>query len=372
MATPNLTPRNHQEGNIGTSLKNWLKGWFTSIFVSGTITDGVNDVTVSEIRNQIDNPTTPDADQIQTNVSGQTVQDHIDNTSNPHSVDKTDVGLSNVDNVQQMPLSYLDTDDALTADSDVKVPSQSAIKSYVDGLLSANDAMVFKGVIDCSANPNYPSASAGHTYRISVAGKLGGASGESVEVGDIAICTVDGSASGDQATVGANWVIIQVNIDGAVVAKSPFSSVSGNLPKYSGTTGRIIEDSGIAVSEVTALKVANITFIIDGGGSAITTGIKGDVLVPFGCVINEVTLLANQSGSIVVNIWKDTYNNFPPTVDDKITASAPPTIATATKSQDSTLTGWTTAITAGDILRFNVDSVTDIQRVTVILKVTRT
>ncbi len=46
---------------------------------------------------------------------------------------KSDVGLANVDNVQQLPMSYLDTDTALTASSDVKVPSQNAIKAYVDG-----------------------------------------------------------------------------------------------------------------------------------------------------------------------------------------------------------------------------------------------
>ena len=84
-----------------------------------------------------------------------------------------------------------------------------------------------------------------------------------------------------------------------------------------------------------------------------------------------MTALADQTGSIVVDIWKDTYANFPPTDADSITASAPPTISTATKAQDATLTGWTTSIAAGDILRFNVDSVTSIQRVTLSLKVTK-
>jgi hypothetical protein len=113
-------------------------------------------------------------------------------------------------------------------------------------------------------------------------------------------------------------------------------------------------------------------WIIDGGGAAITTGIKGDLgPIPFACTILEVTMLADHSGSIVVDIWKDTYANFPPTDADSITASAPPTISTAVKSQDSTLTGWTTSIAAGNILRFNVDSVTDIQRVSIALKVRR-
>ncbi len=118
--------------------------------------------------------------------------------------------------------------------------------------------------------------------------------------------------------------------------------------------------------------VATITFIIDGGGSAITTGQKGHIEVPFACTINRNTMLADQSGSIVVDIWKAAYGSFPPADGNSITAAAVPTISGATKSQDSTLSGWTTAIAAGDILAFNVDSVTDIKRLTLSLKATKT
>ncbi|MDY0316003.1 MAG: hypothetical protein RBR32_13095, partial [Bacteroidales bacterium] len=45
---------------------------------------------------------------------------------------KSDVGLSNVDDLQQMPKSYLDTDATLIGNSDEKVPSQKAVKAYVD------------------------------------------------------------------------------------------------------------------------------------------------------------------------------------------------------------------------------------------------
>ena len=118
--------------------------------------------------------------------------------------------------------------------------------------------------------------------------------------------------------------------------------------------------------------VIAITFIIDGGGSVITTGVKGYLEIPFACTITQVTTLADQSGSIVVDIWKDTYANFPPAVADTITASAKPTLSSAQKAQDSTLTGWTTAIAAGDILAFNVDSITTCERVTISIRCTKT
>lgn len=112
--------------------------------------------------------------------------------------------------------------------------------------------------------------------------------------------------------------------------------------------------------------------VLDGGGGAITTGIKGDMMIPFACTINEVTLLAGITGSIVVDVWKDTYANYPATDADSITGSSSPAISSGIKSQDSTLTGWTTSIAGGDTLRYNVDSCTDITRCTLILKVTKT
>lgn len=47
-------------------------------------------------------------------------------------VTKSMVGLSNLTNESQIPLSYLDTDPTLSANSNVKVSSQHAVKEYVD------------------------------------------------------------------------------------------------------------------------------------------------------------------------------------------------------------------------------------------------
>jgi len=107
----------------------------------------------------------------------------------------------------------------LGACSDYKVPSEKAVFAAISSGIGANDAMVYKGAINCSTEPNYPAADTGHTYKVSSAGKIGGASGPNVEAGDTLICTVDGSASGTHATVGANWNIIQYNVDILPTAK---------------------------------------------------------------------------------------------------------------------------------------------------------
>jgi len=126
----------------------------------------------------------------------------------------------------------------------------------------------------------------------------------------------------------------------------------------------------VALQDIWA-QPGNVQFVIGGGAGAITTGIKGDIELPFAGVITAVRLLADQTGSLVVDIWKQTYASYPATVTQTITASAKPTLSSALKSQDTTLTGWTTAFAAGDILRINVDSAATVTRVTLALRVRR-
>lgn len=160
-------------------------------------------------------------------------------------------------------------------------------------------------------------------------------------------------------------------------AKQTFTKIKNSLnylkdqvdTPFSGT-GFVHSTAG--VSSVAKLK-RTIGMMIGDGINVITTGVQGFVSIPVGGTITKVRLLsadaAVTSGSIVIDIWKDTYANYPPTNADSITASAPPTISSTTKSEDSTLTGWTVAVVAGDVFGFTVDSVTSLKRVIVELTV---
>ena len=129
-------------------------------------------------------------------------------------------------------------------------------------------------------------------------------------------------------------------------------------------------DDLVTLGQLDNFQPQTIAFVIDGGGTEIADGVAGDLQIGFDCTITGWTLLADQSGSIVVDVWKDTYANYPPTAADSITAAAKPTITADTKGTGSP-TAWITAITAGDTLRFNVDSCNVIQRCTVVLPVQR-
>ena len=88
---------------------------------------------------------------------------------------------------------------------------QIVLKSYVDGLVTS--PINLKGGIDATANPNYPAATIGDSYRVTVAGRIGGASGKVVSVGDMVVCFTT-SITGSEAAVGANWNVSEANIPG--------------------------------------------------------------------------------------------------------------------------------------------------------------
>lgn len=136
---------------------------------------------------------------------------------------------------------------------------------------------------------------------------------------------------------------------------------------YQGAQGNI----GIGNQGPQGEAINGITFSVDGGGVVLPTGIVGEFEVPYAATINRSTLLCFPTGGIQFDIWKSTYAGAMPTVANTIVASAPPTITNDVKSQDTTLSGWTTSIAAGDILRYNINSISGVQRVSLTLKVTK-
>jgi hypothetical protein len=87
--------------------------------------------------------------------------------------------------------------------------------------------------------------------------------------------------------------------------------------------------------------------------------------------IKEVTILTEGGvGSCVIKIWKANYSShYPPISSDDITGGANVTISGGTVYDDSTLSGWTTALSQGDILLFTLASVSGFSYVQVQLRI---
>lgn len=113
-------------------------------------------------------------------------------------------------------------------------------KQYVDNILATNDAMVFKGTIGTNGTITALPATheAGWTYKVITAGSF---AGQICEIGDMIVCIKDGTVANAN-----DWAIIQTNIDGAVVG--PASSTAEHIATFTGTTGKVIKDSGFTIA----------------------------------------------------------------------------------------------------------------------------
>ena len=134
------------------------------------------------------------------------IDTHLASTSNPHATTKAQVGLGNVDDLKQLPYSYLDTDGTLAANSDAKVASQKATKTYVDAQVAniqgqITSGMVYKGTFDGSqtiAAQGITTIQKGWFWKVIVAGTTSGVSTPSntgVNIGDMVIANVTKSSS---------------------------------------------------------------------------------------------------------------------------------------------------------------------------------
>lgn len=108
-----------------------------------------------------------------------------------------------------------------------------------------------------------------------------------------------------------------------------------------------------------------MAFGIDGGGIAITAGtVSRPVRAKGNFTVKLSTIFLNPgsaAGSCVLDVLTSTYANYD--TGTSIVASAPPTLSSAIKNQDSTLTGWTTSIVDGNFYWIKVTSASGVTNV---------
>lgn len=125
----------------------------------------------------------------------------------------------------------------------------------------------------------------------------------------------------------------------------------------SGAGGFLVDTVGVGNNQV------DLEFVIDGGGVAITTGAKGFFRVPWAATIYNWALIADQSGSITIDILR--ANNAVPT-SSIVGGGTKPTLSSAQFAGLTAPSGWTsTSLVANDWVGFTVSTVATVTRVTV-------
>lgn len=155
-----------------------------------------------------------------------------------------------------------------------------------------------------------------------------------------------------------------VNIPVTTTDVSTPSNPGAGTTKWYTKAGALCSLSPAGAENCTNAQLHSIVFTINGNGSAIATGdLKVFPTADFSCTINRYDVSADQSGSITVDIWKAA--GAIPTSGNKISASAPVTLSSAQLSQNGSRTGWTNAVSAGDVFGATVATAATVQNVTV-------
>ena len=156
-------------------------------------------------------------------------------------------------------------------------------------------------------------------------------SSEAIAVVGGATGLAGGGATVDQVNTAITAAITALTIPDELADLDDFSGTpaTGDLLQWDGTDWVPYTPEAITVTSAMA-------FVIDGGGATITTGVKGDLPpMPFAGTITGAALVADQTGSISVEVWKDTMANFPPTGADIMDTF---TLTTATRTPTSRAT----------------------------------
>jgi hypothetical protein len=173
-------------------------------------------------------------------------------------------------------------------------------------------------------------------------------------------------------------VTVTANLFASNVATGTYIQFGDGTKQYTANAG-----SGGGGADQTARDTANaafarantseIVFVIDGGGSTISTGLRGSLEVPFNCNVVSWTILADQNGTIRMNVFNETYSTWGSTLPrtNEISFGVPISITSSASKNNYTL-ATQASIAASNLLSYNVQSVSTITRVTVCLKVIKT
>lgn len=151
----------------------------------------------------------------------------------------------------------------------------------------------------------------------------------------------------------------QIKSDDIRVDSSLFSGVLSPLDNTAQKIFEKIDDFDLGGG----ISTDSLSFIIDGNGAVISAGASGSKPVPYNCTITGWEIVSNTSGSAVVDIKKSTYASWDTFAS--IAGTEKPTLTIAKKNTDTSLTTWTTTLTAGDRIQAGVSS-SDINGVVIV------
>lgn len=139
--------------------------------------------------------------------------------------------------------------------------------------------------------------------------------------------------------------------------------IDNTVKAYGYMQGTVVDDLLISPTPAPSTEASKITFTL----SAYTDN-KVWIQVPTGN-ITDISITGNTIGNAVVDLWKS--NIFPPSVINTITNGSPPSLVNQQSNADIVLSGWTKTLANGEWLLANVNSVSSLDLIVLVINFIR-
>jgi hypothetical protein len=147
----------------------------------------------------------------------------------------------------------------------------------------------------------------------------------------------------------------EISATAGSVSCASMPALTGDTTSSAGSCATTVANVGGTAAATVKMRDFGTTFG-DTSGSALTSGSVVYFTVPFACTIAAWNASVD-AGTVTFDIWKIGTGTAIPTVTNTITASALPAISSGTSIHSTTLTGWTTSVTANDIFGIQLKTV---------------
>lgn len=173
--------------------------------------------------------------------------------------------------------------------------------------------------------------------------------------GNVVGNNLSGTNTGDQLMYGTIAVAGQSDLDP--------TGTGDTLVFENGTGVELTTDAGTNTLTITNTLIEDsFGIVVDGAGTAITTGSKGTKYIPWDCTITGWDIRSDISGSCVFNVKRAGVS---------LAGTEKPTLSASSSNSDLALSTWTTSLLAGDVVEFVVDSASTLTRATVTILVNK-
>lgn len=156
-----------------------------------------------------------------------------------------------------------------------------------------------------------------------------------------------------------------ISVNNVILQPGVGYTVSGNQITFAEAPCNV-HFFGIALAN-TADLTRTINYVVDNGSVPMSPGDKGCLTIDVTGVIESWVLVADKIGTLIVDIKKSTFEDYPNTVS--ICGNSKPQLQNQNKNTDDILSGWNTVINAGDILNYEVITGIGINKFSISLKV---